>query len=97
MKGFVRLLIIGLIFVAAPQTWAEDNSEQNDDNNYADIPSGTLFYPGERDRPRRQPDSDGQRKCMKVCKEWGEDCVIDPKQGTRKCRRSCQQFGTECF
>lgn len=97
MMSFIRLLIIGFIFAAAPQAWAGDNSDQDDDRNHADIPSGTMLYPGECDTARRQTDSDGQRKCMKVCREWGEDCIIDPRQGTRKCRRSCRQFGVECF
>jgi len=38
-----------------------------------------------------------KKKCMMVCEQWGEDCVINPSTGTRKCRRTCKQLTQECF
>ena len=45
-----------------------------------------------------------QKKCMTVCKKWGEDCIFlqkgDPRTGyaiDRKCRRVCKSFAEECF
>ncbi len=72
-----------------------DNKRGGDDQ--AGVPSGTLLMPGQDSASGRQTQSDTRRKCMRVCREWGEDCIIDSKQGTRKCRRSCKQFGIECF
>ena len=37
------------------------------------------------------------KKCMTVCDQWGEDCIINPRTGTRKCRRVCKSFTEECF
>lgn len=60
------------------------------------IPSATLPSP-QSERAVGRPAGSG-RNCMKVCKQWGEDCITDPaNEGQRKCRRSCQQFGMECF
>ena len=38
-----------------------------------------------------------EKKCITVCKEWGEDCIINPRTGSRKCRRVCKSFTEECF
>jgi len=47
------------------------------------------------------PDDDSdkldKKKCMTVCEQWGQDCVVNPKTGSRRCRRTCKQFGEECF
>ena len=37
------------------------------------------------------------KKCMTVCDQWGEDCIINPRTGSRKCRRVCKSFTEECF
>lgn len=37
------------------------------------------------------------KKCMTVCEQWGEDCIINPRTGSRKCRRVCKSFTEECF
>lgn len=51
---------------------------------------GTLVIPGE--------DSEkADKKCLTVCKKWGEDCIINPRTGARNCRRTCKDFGKECF
>jgi len=52
--------------------------------------SGDLIIPGD--------DTDNaDKKCLTVCKKWGEDCIINPRTGARKCRRTCKDFGEECF
>ena len=44
-----------------------------------------------------------EKKCITVCSEWGEDCIlkINPSAtgaGTsRKCRRVCKSFAEACF
>jgi len=65
-------------------------AEQSADSADKEHTSGELVIPGERERS-------AEKKCMTVCKEWGEDCVINPRTGSRKCRRACMRFGEECF
>jgi len=74
---------------------AGTGGEAETGGGHQDLPSGTLVLPGEREATGRE--SAGEKKCMKVCKEWGETCIIDPRTGARKCRRSCERFGVECF
>jgi len=40
-----------------------------------------------------------EKKCITVCDQWGEDCIINPSSnsGARKCRRVCQSFAETCF
>ena len=38
-----------------------------------------------------------EKKCMTVCDQWGEDCLLNPRTGSRKCRRVCKSFAEECF
>ena len=38
-----------------------------------------------------------EKKCITVCEEWGEDCIINPRTGSKKCRRVCKSFAEECF
>ena len=52
--------------------------------------SGSLDIPGEE---KDQKD----KKCLTICKRWGEDCIINPRTGSRDCRRTCKEFGEECF
>ena len=52
--------------------------------------SGSLIIPGESQ-------SKEKKKCLNVCKKWGEDCMINPRTGARDCRRTCKEFGEECF
>ena len=51
---------------------------------------GTLVIPGEETEK-------ADKKCLTVCKKWGEDCIINPRTGARNCRRTCKDFGKECF
>lgn len=58
---------------------------------------GELLFPENYDAGK-------QKKCMTVCKNWGEDCILlqkgNPRSGyamDRKCRRVCKSFAEECF
>ena len=66
-------------------------AEQSVDSADKEHTPGQLVIPGEDDNGSKQ------KKCMTVCKQWGEDCVINPRTGSRKCRRACKRFGEECF
>lgn len=92
-----KLAIAAALFMFALPLAAADESLNGaaQKETYENVPPGTLVMPGEREATGRQ--SENQRKCMKVCKKWGETCIIDPRTGVRKCRRSCEQFGVECF
>lgn len=92
---FLRFFTATLLLLIATVACAADTERNGNDNGYEDVPSGTLILPGEREATGRESTAD--RKCMKVCKEWGETCIIDPRTGSRKCRRTCERFGVECF
>ena len=47
--------------------------------------------------PENRADNQSDKKCLTVCQNWGEDCMINPRTGSRKCRRVCKEFGEECF
>jgi len=53
------------------------------------------------EQDRRKAESEERdkkdKKCMTICKRWGEDCIINPRTGSRDCRRTCKEFGEECF
>jgi hypothetical protein len=51
---------------------------------------GSLIIPGE-------DQSKEKKKCLNICKKWGENCIINPRTGARDCRRTCKEFGEECF
>ena len=42
-------------------------------------------------------DTDKDKRCMMVCEEWGEDCVVNQDTGEEDCRRVCVKFGEQCF
>lgn len=53
--------------------------------------------PGELVIPGQEENQGEEKRCLTVCKNWGEDCIINPRTGARKCRRTCKEFGEECF
>ncbi|MCS3902991.1 hypothetical protein J2T55_000999 [Methylohalomonas lacus] len=94
----LRALLMSVVVASSPLALSDEPAtSKQDGNDRAGVPSGTLLMPGQDSASGRQTQSESRRKCMRVCREWGEDCIIDSKQGTRKCRRSCKQFGMECF
>ncbi|MEM7027512.1 MAG: hypothetical protein AAF410_04735 [Pseudomonadota bacterium] len=66
----------------------EANSEQQ--QSQVQPVDGQLLLPNDYDRG-------SQKKCVTVCKQWGENCIINPATGSRKCRRVCQSFTEECY
>lgn len=76
------LLIITVLSLPA---YSEENEER------IIIPTdGELLLPDDYN-------NSAEKKCMTVCDQWGEDCIINPRTGTRKCRRVCKSFTEECF
>ena len=45
----------------------------------------------------KQLQGEQSQKCVMICEQWGEDCVINPRTGSKKCRRTCKQLGQECY
>lgn len=71
----------GLLFLA------EADTDQKDTNKPK---SGDLVIPGEKK-------AESEKKCLNICRKWGEECIINPRTGARNCRRTCKDFGMECF
>ena len=65
-------------------TFADDNEKKQQPS------SGELVLPSDYETGE-------EKKCMTVCEQWGEDCIINPATGSRKCRRVCKSFTEECF
>ena len=81
----IVLSVVVATFLSMPVLAAE--TEDKRDNRPDD---------GELVLPRDYQKSD-EKKCMTVCEQWGEDCIINPATGSRKCRRVCKSFTEECF
>ncbi len=64
-------------------------SEENDDRSVKPL-DGELVLPDDYNEA-------DDKKCLTVCDQWGEDCLINPRTGGRKCRRVCKSFTEECF
>jgi len=92
LPGADRLQIPGQFHRAVPRLHVRLAQEETGALKLQEPESGTLVVPGSETKPGEQK----EKKCMTVCKQWGEDCIIDARQG-RKCRRTCKDFGEECF
>lgn len=66
-----------------------DNGDTDDKGKDTPAP-GTLVIPGEEN-------DKSEKKCLNICRKWGEECIINPRTGARNCRRTCKDFGMECF
>lgn len=95
----IRIVTVVLLLAAADAASAGDGANPAVPRDSSGIsvqtPSGALPESGTASGARIR--FDPSHNCMKVCKQWGEDCITDSPQGTRRCRRSCQQFGIQCF
>ncbi|NIN35589.1 MAG: hypothetical protein GWO08_00270 [Gammaproteobacteria bacterium] len=65
-------------------------------------PFPAMLYAEARDQrdesnAANQQADEEDKKCMTICKQWGEHCIINPVTGKRDCRRICKEFGEECF
>jgi hypothetical protein len=72
------------------QILAEATKETTPQSSAPQPESGDLIIPGE-DKDQKE------KKCLTICKKWGEDCIINPRTGNRDCRRTCKELGEECF
>jgi hypothetical protein len=83
---FIKSLVILTLLVSVPVYSEEENT-------HSEKPlDGELLLPDDY--------SQREKKCMTICKEWGEDCLILQKGqygSERKCRRVCKSFAEECF
>lgn len=73
------------------------------------LSTSTIVFSEEEEKERSVKPLDGElvlpddynkaddKKCMTVCEQWGEDCIINPRTGNRKCRRVCKSFAEACF
>lgn len=84
----IALLLVLVLTVALPVA-AEDTDTQ-EQSPQTQVIDGELLLPEDYDRG-------AEKKCVTVCKEWGENCIINPATGSRKCRRVCQSFTEECY
>lgn len=53
-----------------------------------------VAKPRQEAKPQAEPET--ELKCLKACKEWGENCISD-SNGVLRCHRVCNRFGTECY
>ncbi len=84
IKSLLAMLMTMALLVSAPVF-----SEESEDVSIKPL-DGELVLPDDYNKA-------DDKKCMTVCDQWGEDCIINPRTGTRKCRRVCKSFTEECF
>ena len=84
------ITIFVLLFTCSIVLAEEDFSTSNEQTS-----GSPLVLP--EDNTDADADADAEKKCLTVCKEWGESCVINPRTGNRKCRRTCTQLVEECI
>ncbi len=108
----MKIFTILLLFTMSPLLYAATNDHNLSDVNFNPVISldnDFLFVAEAGGKDPERPAGSGplvlpedssdtkEKKCMKVCETWGEDCVINPRTGNRKCRKVCKLFGEECF
>jgi len=86
-KYIISLQKILIIFALSVSTAAF--AEESEEVSVKPL-DGELVLPDDYNRA-------DEKKCMTVCDQWGEDCIINPRTGSRKCRRVCKSFTEECF
>jgi hypothetical protein len=85
---FIRsLIMISIMFSLSLSTPVF--SEDKDERNVKPL-DGELLLPDDYNKAE-------EKKCLTVCDQWGEDCILNPRTGSRKCRRVCKSFAEECF
>ena len=90
-NGFMKnFLLLVLIFSMPMSSVMAEDIQPTDKSSQIQPIDGELLLPEDYDRGT-------QKKCVTVCKEWGENCIINPATGSRKCRRVCQSFTEECY
>ncbi len=82
----VSLVLILMLALFSVPAFAEDNPDAQAEQTI----DGELLLPDDYKQAE-------EKKCMTICEQWGEDCIINPRTGGRKCRRVCKSFAEECF
>lgn len=77
------IVVTTLLYLLIPRVYAEGINRYYDSAILENIPVETK--------------DENKKKCMTVCKKWGENCIINPRTGVRKCMRVCNSFKKECF
>ncbi len=86
----MKSLLVATLTLLALSVMSPVYAEEKTDDMNAKPLDGELLLPDDYDKST-------EKKCMTVCDQWGEDCIINPKTGSRKCRRVCKSFTEECF
>ena len=82
--SLIMVLMMFSLSLSAP-VYSEDDNERS-----VKPLDGELVLPDDYDEAE-------DKKCLTVCDQWGEDCILNPRTGSRKCRRVCKSFAEECF
>ena len=85
IRHSLTALALLLAFMSTSVYSEEDQTRQN-----LKPSDGELVLPDDYQKKE-------EKKCLTVCDQWGEDCIINPGTGSRKCRRVCKSFTEECF
>ena len=87
----VIVFSMSLSSVVAEETETTDCLQRVEiDLTEEEIAPGSLIVPD-------QEKEDATKQCLNTCKEWGRDCIINPRTGARRCQRVCKSFGKSCF
>jgi len=87
-SGYIKnlqVILITLMLAVSTAVFAEESEDMS-----VKPLDGELLLPDDYNKAE-------DKKCMTVCDQWGEDCIINPRTGSRKCRRVCKSFTEECF
>ncbi len=85
----IKNLLITLIILLLSTSTIVFSEEEESERSVKPL-DGELILPDDYNKAN-------DKKCMTVCEQWGEDCIINPRTGSRKCRRVCKSFTEECF
>ena len=94
MKLFKTKLLVLIIILLSFNGFL--NSKEVDEKSLTPLDGELLLPEGYNNTAK-------EKKCITVCSQWGEDCIlnINPSAtgaGTsRKCRRVCKSFAEACY
>ena len=88
-KLIILILMIFTISISIPVY-----SDEGTDDKSVKPQDGEILLPDDYNKSDEKSD---EKKCVTVCDQWGQDCIVNPKTGSRKCRRVCKSFTEECF
>ena len=94
MNLFKTKLLVLIIILLSFNSFL--NSKEVDEKNIMPLDGELLL-------PEGYNNTTEEKKCITVCSQWGEDCIlnINPSAtgaGTsRKCRRVCKSFAEACY